>query len=130
MYNKVWERRSFKYVKKFYSVNAVVHYICNKELVGYKQIQGQLNSLFSSVPNAKVIIERVTCNQKGSDKDWDVSVRWRLQGPHEGIGIFGQPCGKPIEIFGINQLKIVNGQILEEWLRSIKANLFGFRWRK
>ncbi len=61
------------------------------------------------------MIERVTCNNKGSDKDWNVSVRWRLQGLHEGIGIYGQPSGKPIEIFGINQLKIVNGQLLEEW---------------
>ncbi|MFE7083288.1 ester cyclase [Priestia megaterium] len=115
MFNKVWERRSFKYVKQFYKKNAVVHYICNKELVGHKQIQGQLVSLFASVPNAKVLIDRVTCNQIGENNDWDVSVRWRIQGLHEGIGLFGKPSGKQIEFFGINQYRVVNGKIREEW---------------
>jgi predicted ester cyclase len=116
LFNKVWERRSFNNVKKFYEEKAVVHYICNRDLVGANEIQGMFISLFASVPNAKLILERITCNKRDSDQDWDVAVRWRLQGIHEGTGYFGAPSGKPIDIFGINHYKIRNEKIVEEWL--------------
>ncbi|TCP30943.1 putative ester cyclase [Scopulibacillus darangshiensis] len=115
-FNKIWERRSFNYVKEFYEENAVVHYVCNKDLVGHSEIQGMFISLFASVPNAKVVIERITCNKGESDQEWDVAVRWRIQGMHEGTGYFGQPSGKAIDIFGINHFKVKNGKIKEEWL--------------
>jgi predicted ester cyclase len=116
LFNKVWQRRSINYVKDFYEDNAVLHYVCNKDLVGHAEIQGMFVSLFASVPNAKVLIDRVTCNKRESDKEWDVAVRWRAQGLHEGMGYFGKPSGKPIEISGINHLKVKNGKVVEEWL--------------
>ncbi|MFB3162352.1 ester cyclase [Neobacillus sp. 179-J 1A1 HS] len=115
MLNKVWERRSVNNVKKFYEEKAVVHYVCNRDLVGVNEIQGMFISLFASVPNAKLVLERITCNKRESDLDWDVAVRWRLQGMHEGTGYFGAPSGKPIDIFGINHYKIRNAKIVEEW---------------
>ncbi|MFC7393630.1 ester cyclase [Scopulibacillus cellulosilyticus] len=116
MFNKIWQRRSFNYVRKFYEENAVVHYVCNKDLVGSNEIQGMFISLFASVPNGKVLIDRVTCNKKDSEQDWDVAVRWRIQGMHEGQGYFGKASGKPIEISGINHLRIRNEKVVEEWL--------------
>jgi predicted ester cyclase len=115
MLNKVWERRSINNVKKFYEEKAVVHYVCNRDLVGVNEIQGMFISLFASVPNAKLVLERITCNKRESNLDWDVAVRWRLQGMHEGTGYFGAPSGKPIDIFGINHYKVRNGKITEEW---------------
>lgn len=116
MYNKVWQRKLFNYVNEFYTDNAVVHYICGKDLIGSNQIQGMLISLFSSFPNAKFIIDRVTYNEGVVKNQWDVAVRWRLQALHEGIGYFGDPSGKPIEILGITHLEVNNGRITEEWL--------------
>lgn len=116
MYNKIWELRLFNHVKDFYTDNAVVHYICDQDIVGQNKIQGLLVSLFASFPTTKIILERVTCNQGESNNEWDVAVRWRLQGNHEGIGTFGMPSGKPIEILGITHLKIQNEKIIEEWI--------------
>jgi predicted ester cyclase len=116
LFNKVWERRSFNFVKKFYEEKAVLHYVCNRDLVGFNEIQGMFLSLFASVPNAKLVLERITCNRRESDQDWDVAVRWRLQGMHEGTGYFGVPSGKPIDIFGISHYKVRNERIVEEWL--------------
>jgi predicted ester cyclase len=116
MYNKVWEWRLFNHVKDFYSGNAVVHYICDKDLIGANQIQGMLVSLFASFPSAKFIVERVTCNEGLLRDEWDVAVRWRLQCLHEGIGYFGQPSGKPVEILGITHLKVRQKKIVEEWI--------------
>jgi predicted ester cyclase len=116
VFNRVWARRSINLVREYYEENAVVHYVCNKDVIGVSEIQGMFISLFSSVPNGKVILERVTCNKRGSDSDWDVAVRWRIQGMHEGSGYFGNPSGKAIDIAGINHYKIRNEKIAEEWL--------------
>jgi predicted ester cyclase len=116
MYNKVWEWRLFNYVKDFYADNATVHFICNRDLVGHNQIQGMLISLFASFPNARFVIDRVTCNQRNSEDDWDVAVRWRLYGLNEGIGYFGYPSGKPVEIVGITHFRVYKEKIIEEWM--------------
>ena len=52
----------------------------------------------------------------GGARDYDVSVRWRVAGMHEGIGFFGQPSGALAEILGITQYKVRDGLIQEEWL--------------
>ncbi|WP_408008300.1 ester cyclase [Pseudalkalibacillus sp. A8] len=116
VYNKLWERRFFDYVRKFYTDNSTVNFVGGKRLVGTQQIQGMFISLFASFPTARFVIERVTCNQGGTPKDWDAAVRWRLQGIHEGIGYFGQPSGKPIELLGINHVRVRHGKIIEEWI--------------
>ena len=116
LFNRLWQRKSINEVKNYYYDNAVVHYVCNKDMVGHSEIQGMFINLFASVPNGKVIVERVTCNRRGNDKDWDVAVRWRIQGLHGGLGYFGSPSGKAIEINGVNHFKIVNEKIQEEWM--------------
>lgn len=116
MYNTIWEWKFFNRIGEFYAKNAVVHFICDQHLTGYDQIQGLWISLFASLPNAAFVIERVTCNQRGGDDDWDVAVRWRWQGLHEGYGYFGKPSGNPVDIMGISNLRVIAGKIAEEWL--------------
>lgn len=116
MTNRIYQYKMISDVKKYYADNAIVHYICDKDLVGFDQIQGALVSLLSSFPNASYTVDRITCNQREKVNEWDVSVRWRLRGLHEGRGYFGQPSGKPIEILGINQFHVANNKILEEWV--------------
>lgn len=116
-FNKVWERRLFDYVKHFHAKESVCHFICDNDLRGYQEIQGMLISLFSSFPNAKTSVKRVTCNKVGNSSDaWDVAVRWEISGLHEGIGYFGDPSNKLVDILGITHLRIDNEKILEEWV--------------
>ena len=116
MMSSVWGARYFNRLTDYYADNAVLHTICNKELTGSHSIRGWLVSFFASFPNARVQVERVTCNQTGGEKDWDVSLRWRVLGLHEGIGFFGAPSNALAEILGISQYKVRDGVILEEWL--------------
>ena len=116
LYNKIWERRLFNYVNDFYTGNANVHFICGTDLIGSQQIQGMLISLFASFPNAAFLVDRVTINEGMHKGSWDVGVRWRLQGLHEGIGYFGMPSGKPVEILGISHLHVHEGKVTEEWI--------------
>lgn len=116
MTSRIHNYKLFNEVKKYYHENAVVHYICDKDLVGYNEIQGMLLSLFASFPNASFEVDRVTYNQRDKENEWDASVRWRIKGLHEGIGFFGKPSGKPIEILGISHYHICQNKIKEEWM--------------
>ena len=116
MTSRIYNYKLFNEVKKYYHENAVLHYICDKDLVGYKEIQGMLLSLFASFPNASFDVDRVTYNQRAKENEWDVAVRWKLRGLHEGIGFFGKPSGKPIEILGINHYHISQNKVKEEWM--------------
>ena len=50
------------------------------------------------------------------DDEWDVAVRWRLRGLHEGRGMFGAPSMKPVDILGINHYRVAGNRIQEEWV--------------
>ncbi len=115
MHQAIFACKRFDKVKKYFAENANLVYIGNKQLVGHDEIQGTFVSLLASFPNAAFCLDRVTCNNQPDDT-WHVSVRWRLRGLHEGLGAFGQPSGKPVEILGVNQYKVENGKITEGYM--------------
>lgn len=86
MTSRIYNYKYINEVKKYYHDNAVVHFICDKDLNGYDEIQGMIVSLLASIPNGSYEVERVTCNQREKNEGYDVSVRWRLRGINEGIG--------------------------------------------
>ena len=116
LFNKIWEWKLINRVKDFYAENAVIHYVCDQELIGHQQIQGMYISFFASFPNAGIVIERINCNQGAKTNEWEVSVRWVLHGLHEGFGYFGTPSGKRIEMLGISHFSIVDEKVQEEWV--------------
>ena len=116
MTSRIYNYKYINEVKKYYHKNATVHFICDKDLNGYDEIQGMLVSLLASVPNASYEVERVTCNERAGKDGYDVSLRWRLRGINEGIGFFGQPSGKPLDIMGISHFHVVDNKVREEWI--------------
>lgn len=116
LFQEVWQSKYFNKVSDFYHENAVVSSICDQELVGYSQIQGFLVSFFASLPNARVLVERITCNDAAGKDNWNVSVRWIVSGLNNSLGYFGQPSGKTLKVFGITHYSISGGKIAKEWM--------------
>ena len=44
------------------------------------------------------------------------STRWSANGTHNGSGVYGPPTGLKVQIWGITQNEIKNGQITKEWM--------------
>ena len=116
MASRIYHYKYINEVKKYYHDNAVVHFICDKDLNGYDEIQGMIISLLASVPGGSYEVDRVTVNERQSGDGQDVAMRWRLRGLNEGIGFFGSPTGNPVEIMGISHYHVMNGKIREEWV--------------
>lgn len=116
MAGRIYNYKYINDVKKYYHDNAVVHFICGKDLNGYDEIQGMIISLLASVPGGSYEVERVTVNERQGGDGQDVAMRWRLRGLNEGIGFFGAPSGKPVEIMGISHYHVQDRKIREEWI--------------
>ena len=70
--------------------------------IGREQVLENWIGLRSSFPNAKFEIH----HQIGMDADMlspRASIRWSLDGIHEGWGSFGAPTGKHIHVMGMSQ---------------------------
>lgn len=116
MLSRIYHYKYINEVKKYYHSNATVHFICDKDLNGYDEIQGMLVSFLASVPNGSYESERITCTSRPGRDGFDISVRWRLRGMNEGIGFFGAPSGKHLDIMGINHYHVYQGKVKEEWI--------------
>ena len=53
----------------------------------------------------------------GNDTDgYLTSGRWSATGTHQGAGPYGEPTGRPVQIWGITQHRIEGGKITQEWM--------------
>lgn len=116
MAGRIYNYKYINEVRRYYHDNAVVHFICDKDLNGYDEIQGMIISLLASVPGGSYEVDRVTVNERAGNDGQDVAMRWRLRGLNEGIGFFGKPSGRPVEIMGISHFHVQDKKIKEEWI--------------
>jgi predicted ester cyclase len=53
----------------------------------------------------------------GNDKQgYLTSERWSAEGTHLGRGLYGEPTGARVQIWGITQHRVRNGRIVAEWM--------------
>ena len=114
LFTSTWKRKDFSRLDKFYSKESLVHAICNIDLKGPAELRSYLEKLISSFPDAQVEVERISSNQ--IENEYEVAVRWKLFGYHEGEGLFGQPTQKPVHVSIICHYLITDGVIIEEWM--------------
>ena len=89
---------------------------------GLQQYQAFLLSLFTMFPDLKLSIDDVYW--MGNEKEGYLSsVRWSGNATHSGNGSFGPATNREVYIWGITQLKIVDGRILEEWMMFNEMDL-------
>ncbi|MGX7205385.1 ester cyclase [Enterococcus pingfangensis] len=116
IHSQIFQCKMIDKVKDYFLPQALVHFIGNKNLVGKEEIQGTIISFLASFPNAYFMIDRITCNERAVSGEWDVAVRWKMKGLHEGKGMFGDPSGNSVNIMGINHYHVQNNQIREAWI--------------
>ena len=74
---------------------------------GPDEIRAFFDELFTAVPDAETIVERVVAD------DRHAAVQWRLRGTFSGGRFQGlDPVGKPVTVRGFDMLEVENGRIV------------------
>ena len=78
----------------------------------YRELLAQLRAAF---PDLELQVDEVYW--MGNERDgFLTSERWSAEATHSGPGLYGEPSGKPVQLWGITQHRIENGRVVAEWM--------------
>ncbi len=113
-FHTIWNRRNFGAIDRVYSPGIVTQATAGRVYRGQGQVRSFILSLVAMFPDMTVTVDDLYW--MGNPKDGYVaSIRWSAQGTHRGNGIYGEPTGKQVHIWGISQWAIEDGVVVKEW---------------
>ena len=114
-YQNIWNRRMLGSVRDAYDSKLRFQGSTGRVFHGRGEYQSFILSMMAMFPDLALQVDDIYW--MGNDQDgYLTSVRWSITGTHRGMGIYGPPTGRPINMWGISQHRIMNGKIMEEWM--------------
>jgi predicted ester cyclase len=114
-FDKVWNRGDYRSIPDSYAANFVFQGPTDRAFSGVAAYGDYLKSIRSMFPDLKLQVDEVYW--MGNDREgYLTSERWSATGTHKGDGLYGEPGGCEVQIWGITQHKIINGRIVNEWM--------------
>ena len=94
-----------------------VHHIGpgGRTLFGHDEVASFWQQLFAALEVQSFVVEHLAL-QRGDGRADRVALRWRARTLHAGVGPFGDPTGKPVEVMAINHAELWRGRVLREWV--------------
>jgi predicted ester cyclase len=112
--HEIWNWRNLSAVDHGYAPNVRYMGPTNRQLYGRGELKSHILSLIAMFPDLAFQIDDLYW--MGNDRDGYLSsTRWSIAGTHCGHGIYGEPTGRPVYLWGISQHRIVDGRIVQEW---------------
>ncbi len=113
--DELWNRRNLEALVATYATGFGFEGPTDRKFCGAGNYREFLDSILGAFPDLEVQVDEVYW--MGNDVDgYLTSERWSAEGTHTGPGLYGEPTGKPIQIWGITQHEIAGGRIVREWL--------------
>lgn len=113
--DELWNRRNLEALGATYATGFGFEGPTDRKFCGAGNYREFLDSILGAFPDLEVQVDEVYW--MGNDVDgYLTSERWSAEGTHTGPGLYGEPTGKPIQIWGITQHEIAGGRIVREWL--------------
>ncbi len=114
-FDKLWNRRDYSTLASVYAVDFAFAGPTDRQFAGSTIYQTLLSSLLASFPDLELQVDEVYW--MGDENDgYLTSERWSADATHTGHGLYGEPTGKTVQIWGITQHHIVGGKIVAEWM--------------
>lgn len=114
-YHYAWNWRNLASLDRLYDERVVFHGATDRELRGLSAYKSFVLSLIAMFPDIALQLDEIYW--MGNEADgYMTAVRWSATGTHRGWGIYGQPTGRQVRIWGLSQHRILKGKIREEWM--------------
>jgi len=115
MFDAVWNRRDLSVIKTYYRQDIAFQGPTDRAFAGLAPYRAFLQSLWATFPDLSLEVDEVYW--MGNEVDgFQVVVRWSAEGTHEVAGLYGPPTGRRVQLWGITQHDIIQGQIAREWM--------------
>lgn len=114
LYHYTWNWRNLSRIDEAYAPNLRFRGSNDRVYYGLGDYKSFVLSTLAMFPDLAHQVDDVYW--MGNERDgFLVSVRWTLQGTHGGAGVYGQPTSRDVLMWGIDQLHIKNGRIVQQW---------------
>jgi len=114
LWHNVYNRRDLSSVDKAYAPTVQWKGTSNRLGYGRQDVKGMARALLATFPDLGMQVDDMYW--MGNEAEgFRVSVRWTAQGTHRGYGLYGDPTGRRVQLWGINQLYITHGLITADW---------------
>jgi predicted ester cyclase len=114
-FDELWNARNLDAIASRYAADFPFQGPTDRAFAGAKPYRKFLASLFAAFPEMELTVDEVYW--MGNDRDgYLTSERWSAEAIHSGPGIFGEPTGKRVQLWGITQHRIIGGKIVAEWM--------------
>lgn len=114
-FHTIWNRRNFGAIDRVYSPQVVMQGSTGRVYRGPGQLRSFFLSIMAMFPDLSLSVDDVYWMGNSTD-GYLVSIRWRALGMHRGNGPYGEPTGREVHLWGINQWVIEDGQVQKEWM--------------
>ncbi len=114
-YHNIWNRRMLNEVMRAYHPALQFTGSTGRAFSGRGDYQSYILSILAMFPDLALTIDDIYW-MGNDDEGYLAAVRWSIAGSHRGNGIYGQPTGRQIKMWGISQHRIVAGAIAAEWM--------------
>jgi predicted ester cyclase len=114
LYHNLYSRRDLSAIDRLYASNVRWHGASDREGYGRADVRAMARGLMATFPDLGLHVDEVYWMGNPAE-GFAVSVRWTALGTHRGHGLYGQPTGRRVHLWGMSQLYIVQGRIVEEW---------------
>ena len=113
--DRIWNQRDYLHLHEVYAAGVSFQGPTQRVSQGRAAYKTFLESLFITFPDLQLQIDEVYW--MGNDEQgYLTSERWSATATHLGSGLYGQPTGCPVQIWGITQHHVVDGKIASEWM--------------
>lgn len=111
----LWNRKDYDVLAANYSPSFAFRGPTDRSFAGAGPYTAMLTALATAFPDLDLQVDEVYW--MGNDEEgYLTSERWSATGTHLGPGLYGEPSGCQVQIWGISQHRIVNGVIVSEWM--------------
>lgn len=111
----LWNRQDYSILAEHYAADFAFRGPTERAFSGARPYQEMLVSLKSAFPDFQLQVDEVYW--MGNDEEgYLTSERWSATATHMGPGLYGEPSGCEVQIWGITQHRLINGKIVGEWM--------------
>ena len=115
LFHDTFNRRDLSAIDRAYAPNVRWYGTTNRTGYGRSDVRAMARSLLATFPDLGLQVDEVYW-MGNDDEGYRVSVRWTALGTHRGWSLYGDPTGRRVHIWGLQQIYIERGEIVEDWM--------------